>query len=58
MFGYAPPDRSANVAPILDPFEAAEKVLSADGSVFQGRTIRVDRLRLPSSIALEKSTLR
>lgn len=56
MFAHAHPDRPKNVAPILDPFEAAEKVLAANGSTFQERTIRVDSLRLPSAIGLSTAT--
>ncbi|KAL1406412.1 Nucleolar protein 12 [Vanrija albida] len=56
VFAHPHPDRPKNVAPILDPFEAAEKVLAANGSTFQERTIRVDSLRLPSAIALSTAT--
>ncbi|OXG50468.1 nucleolar protein 12 [Cryptococcus neoformans c8] len=53
VFAYPHPDRAANVAPILDPFEAAAKfIASANSSTFSGRTIRVDSVRLPSSVAL------
>jgi nucleolar protein 12 len=44
------------VAPILDPYEAASKVLEANGSTFMERTIRVDSLRLPSAVALQTAT--
>jgi nucleolar protein 12 len=56
VFAYPHPDRPTNVAPILDPFEAAEKVLAANGSEFQDRTLRVDRLRLPSAAGLAVAT--
>jgi len=56
VFAYPHPDRPKNVAPILDPFEAAEKVMAANGSVFMDRTIRVDRVRLPSAVALTQAT--
>ncbi|WWC60308.1 uncharacterized protein I303_102878 [Kwoniella dejecticola CBS 10117] len=55
VFAHPHPDRSANVAPILDPFEAATTVLSANASTFMGRTIRVDSLRLPSAVALKSA---
>lgn len=56
VFAYPHPDRPTNVAPVLDPFEAATQILSANGSQLLGRTIRVDRLRLPSAIGLETAT--
>lgn len=56
VFAHPHPDRPNNVAPVLDPFEAADKVLAANGSDFMTRTIRVDRLRLPSAVALESAT--
>lgn len=56
VFAHPHPDRPKNVAPVLDPFEAADKVLAANGSDFMTRTIRVDRLRLPSAVALESAT--
>ena len=49
VFAHSPPGRSANVRPILDPYEAATKVLSANGSTFMGRTIRVDSVKSSSS---------
>ncbi|WVF65790.1 hypothetical protein IAT40_000524 [Kwoniella sp. CBS 6097] len=52
VFAYPHPERSANVAPVMDPFEAATAVLTANGSTFLERTIRVDSLRLPSAVAL------
>ncbi|WWC68629.1 uncharacterized protein I206_102560 [Kwoniella pini CBS 10737] len=55
VFAHPHPDRSANVAPILDPFEAASTVLAANASTFMGRTIRVDSLRLPSAVALKSA---
>jgi nucleolar protein 12 len=42
VFACPHPDRPENVAPILDPSEAATKCLAANGSTFMGRTIRVD----------------
>ncbi|WVQ79101.1 hypothetical protein IAT38_001195 [Cryptococcus sp. DSM 104549] len=57
VFAHPHPDRSANVAPILDPFEAASTVISAaNGSAFLDRHIRVDSLRLPSAVALATAT--
>lgn len=56
VFAHPHPDRSANVAPITDPYEAAEAALAANGSEFMDRTIRVDRTRLPSSVALASAT--
>ncbi|WVQ64918.1 uncharacterized protein L199_003088 [Kwoniella botswanensis] len=55
VFAHPHPDRAANVAPILDPFEAAPTVLAANTSTFMGRTIRVDTLRLPSAVALQSA---
>ncbi|WWC87892.1 uncharacterized protein L201_002790 [Kwoniella dendrophila CBS 6074] len=55
VFAHPHPDRSSNVAPILDPFEAASTVLAANTSTFMGRTIRVDSLRLPSAVALKSA---
>ncbi|KAK6907345.1 hypothetical protein I203_101338 [Kwoniella mangroviensis CBS 8507] len=55
VFAHSHPDRAANVAPILDPFEAASTVLTANTSTFMGRTIRVDTLRLPSAVALQSA---
>ncbi|OCF43374.1 nucleolar protein 12 [Kwoniella heveanensis CBS 569] len=53
VFAYPHPERSANVAPVMDPFEAAAAVIAAaNGSTFLERTIRVDSLRLPSAVAL------
>ncbi|KGB78310.1 nucleolar protein 12 [Cryptococcus deuterogattii R265] len=53
VFAYPHPERAANVAPILDPFEAAAKFISAaNSSTFCARTIRVDSVRLPSSASL------
>jgi hypothetical protein len=40
----------------MNPFEAATAVLAANDSTFMSRTIRVDKLRLPSAIALETAT--
>ena len=56
VFAHAHPDRPSNLPPILDPFEAAQKALGADGSSFLERTIRVDVVRLPSSEALVGAT--
>lgn len=56
VFAYPHPDRPTNVAPVMNPFEAAAAVLAANGSTFMSRTIRVDKLRLPSAIALESAT--
>jgi nucleolar protein 12 len=56
VFAYPHPDRPTNVAPVMNPFEAATAVLAANGSTFMSRTIRVDKLRLPSAIALESAT--
>ncbi|WWD16502.1 hypothetical protein CI109_100928 [Kwoniella shandongensis] len=56
VFGHPHPDRAANVAPILDPYEAATKVLEANGSSVLERTIRVDSLRLPSAVALASAS--
>lgn len=39
----------------MDPYEAAEKALAANSSVFQERTIRVDRVRLPSAEGLQSA---
>ncbi|ORX36528.1 hypothetical protein BD324DRAFT_629236 [Kockovaella imperatae] len=44
VFAHPSPDRSTNVAPILDPYEAAERALNADGSNFMDHLIRVDRV--------------
>ncbi|WVR03809.1 hypothetical protein IAU60_000805 [Kwoniella sp. DSM 27419] len=52
VFAHPHPERSANVAPVMDPYEAASAVLAANASTFLGRTIRVDSLRLPSSVGL------
>lgn len=52
VFGHAHPDRPANVAPIMNPYEAAVKVQEANGSEFMERTIRVDHVRLPSAVGL------
>ena len=56
VFAHSHPDRSANVAPILDPVVAATQVLAADGSIFMGSAIRVDSVRLPSTIGLQTAT--
>jgi nucleolar protein 12 len=40
----------------MDPYLAAEQILAANGSVFQERTIRVDRLRKPSAEGLQSAT--
>jgi nucleolar protein 12 len=56
IFAHPHPDRPTNVAPVMNPFEAAAAVLAANGSTFMSRTIRVDKLRLPSAIALETAT--
>lgn len=56
MFAHAHPDRPKNVAPILDPYEAATTVLAANGSTFMDRTIRVDSLRDPSKVGLADAT--
>ena len=56
VFAYPHPDRPTNVAPVMNPFDAATAVLAANGSTFMSRTIRVDKLRLPSAIALESAT--
>ena len=42
MFAHPRPDRPANLPPILDPFDAARQALSANGSAFMDRAIRVD----------------
>ncbi|WVW80152.1 hypothetical protein I302_102128 [Kwoniella bestiolae CBS 10118] len=55
VFAHPHPDRSANVASVLDPFEAASTALAANASTFMGRTIRVDSLRLPSAVALQSA---
>lgn len=56
MFAYPHPDRPANVAPILDPFETATQVLKANGSTFLETTIRFDTVRLPASVGLLSAT--
>ncbi|KAK4684135.1 nucleolar protein 12, partial [Tremellales sp. Uapishka_1] len=56
VFAHPHPDRPSNVAPILDPYEAATKALAADATEFLERTIRVDKLRLPSAVALAQAT--
>lgn len=56
VFAHPHPDRSANVAPIMNPYEAATKVLEANGSRFMERHIRVDTLRDPSKTALASAT--
>ncbi|KAK8861586.1 hypothetical protein IAR55_002409 [Kwoniella newhampshirensis] len=56
VFAHPHPDRAANVAPILDPYEAATAVLVANGSSVLDRTIRVDSLRLPSAVALASAS--
>ncbi|CAD6568071.1 MAG: hypothetical protein TREMPRED_004251 [Tremellales sp. Tagirdzhanova-0007] len=53
VFAYPHPDRPKNVVPILDPFLAVTQVLAANSSVFMDRLIRVDSVRLPSSVALQ-----
>ncbi|GMK55354.1 hypothetical protein CspeluHIS016_0204100 [Cutaneotrichosporon spelunceum] len=46
VFAHAHPDRPANVAPILDPYEAATTIgPAANGTEVLGRMIRVDTLR-------------
>jgi nucleolar protein 12 len=40
----------------MDPYEAAEKVLAANGQLYNERTIRVDRLRKPSGEGLATAT--
>lgn len=53
MFAHPHPDRAANVAPILDPYEAATLVAgTANGTELLGRLIRVDTVRVPSAIGL------
>ncbi|KAF8322486.1 hypothetical protein DL93DRAFT_2162627, partial [Clavulina sp. PMI_390] len=45
VFAYEEPGRSKNVPPVMDPVEAARRAVEAcDGSVFEGRTLRVDRV--------------
>jgi nucleolar protein 12 len=56
VFAHPHPDRPTNVAPVMNPFEAAKLVLAANGTSLLSRTIRVDRLRLPSAIALESAS--
>ncbi|CAK9781236.1 hypothetical protein CC85DRAFT_266311 [Cutaneotrichosporon oleaginosum] len=53
VFAHPHPDRPRNVAPILDPYEAAATIgPAANGSEVLGRVIRVDAVRLPSAVAL------
>lgn len=40
----------------MNPYEAAEKILTANGSIFLERTIRVDKLRKPSAEGLATAT--
>ncbi len=40
----------------MNPQKAAQSVLQANGTTFLDRTIRVDVLRLPSSVALANAT--
>jgi nucleolar protein 12 len=56
VFAHPHPDRSDKVAPILSPFEAAQKALEGNGSMFLDRLIRADTVRLPSSEALASAT--
>ncbi|CED84895.1 FOG: RRM domain [Phaffia rhodozyma] len=52
VFEHPAPDRSANVAPILNPYEAAtQAVQTCNGTVFLERTIRVDSIRASASTA-------
>jgi nucleolar protein 12 len=51
VFAHPHPDRPTNVAPVMNPFEAAKKALAANGTSFLTRTIRVDTLRLPSALS-------
>jgi len=45
VFAYSAPGRAANVPDLLDPFTAAERAVeNCDGTVYMGRTIRVDRV--------------
>jgi nucleolar protein 12 len=53
VFAHPHPDRPKNVAPILDPYEAAATIATAaNGTEVLGRKIRVDTVRLPSAIGL------
>lgn len=57
VFAHPHPNRSANVAPIMNPYEAAALVADkANESTFEGRTLRVDSVRLPSAVALSSAT--
>lgn len=52
VFAHPHPDRSANVAPLMDPYEAARMAATrVNGTVFNGRTIRVDLVRASASTA-------
>lgn len=54
VFAYAHPDRPTNVAPIMDPIEAADAIAAAaNGTEFMDRIIRVDHVRLPSAQGLQ-----
>jgi nucleolar protein 12 len=57
VFAHPPPDRPANLPPIKNPYEAAQKALGADGSVFQGHTIRVDVVRAADGLAKATNNL-
>ncbi|EIW66582.1 hypothetical protein TREMEDRAFT_70147 [Tremella mesenterica DSM 1558] len=45
VFEHPPPDRSKNLPPLMNPYEAANLALKADGSEVMGRSIRVDVVR-------------
>jgi nucleolar protein 12 len=52
VFAHAHPDRAANVAPLMDPYGAAKLAATrVNGTVFNGRTIRVDLVRASASTA-------
>ncbi|TYJ51791.1 hypothetical protein B9479_007623 [Cryptococcus floricola] len=57
VFGHPHPDRSDNVAPVMNPYDAATEVISsANASTFLSRTLRFDTVRLPSSVGLASAT--
>ncbi|WVQ74621.1 hypothetical protein IAR50_004222 [Cryptococcus sp. DSM 104548] len=57
VFGHPHPNRSANVAPVMNPYDAAAEIISsANASTFLSRTLRFDAVRLPSSVGLASAT--
>lgn len=53
VMAYHPPDRSANVPPILDPFIAVDQIISKGNlSLFMGHALHLDHVR-PTLSAIE-----